>query len=139
MAYLIAILVSILLLAGFLLLTAYERSHARKIFPKLRAGLDRKVGRGTFVLKHVDWSAFLRHLVQAVVARVVHDVAQVTLVAVRVIERLLTRVVRTIREQTGKTPPTPRTDGLRATLIYFRKNLRTRFHSKSVVHNTDKE
>lgn len=135
MAYLIAILISIGLLVAFLLLTAFERARGVRLFAKARAKLDRRVGRGTFVIKHVDWNAFIRHLVQTAAARIVHDVAQVTLIAVRFVERLLTRTVRTLRESRHKTAPTPRTDGLRATLVYFRKNLmKARFPHKSVVH-----
>ena len=136
MAYLIAILVSLALFGGFLFLTAFERARGVRVLAGPRAILDRRVARLGFVIQHVDWGAFLKHMVQSAFARIVHDIAQFTLMAVRFVERLLTRIVRSLREQRSTSEaPTPRVDGLRATLVYFRKNLmKRRFSGKTVVH-----
>ncbi|MHB8660358.1 MAG: hypothetical protein ACYC75_00240 [Minisyncoccota bacterium] len=97
MTYLIFILVTLALLAGFSLLTWYETERGIRLFAPLRMRLDQRVERVEFVLSHVDLSAFLRDAIRALARRVAHDVAHLSLQAVRAVERLLTRLVRRFR------------------------------------------
>ncbi|HEX7651324.1 MAG TPA: hypothetical protein VF439_01235 [Candidatus Paceibacterota bacterium] len=97
MAYLIAILVSLLLFAGFLWLVALEARRGRRMFAGTRAALDREAGRVEFVFAHVDFGSALRALAVAAFERIAHDIAHGVLVAVRFMERSLTGAVRTLR------------------------------------------
>lgn len=97
MTPLISILVSFALLGGFLALVIYETKQGVRFLPQTRERLDVLVTRGTFVVEHVDFAAFLRDTVRTGVNRLVHDVAHLSLLFVRTIERFLTRVVRYLR------------------------------------------
>jgi hypothetical protein len=97
MAYLVSILVSIALLAGFLALTAREARTGRRVLKGARRSLDREAGRVEFVFAHVDFASALRALLIAAGERAAHDLAHGILVAVRLVERLLTRAVRALR------------------------------------------
>ena len=104
MIYLILILGAILLFTGFLLLTAFERKRGLRIAGVFRNRLDAKVGRVTFIAAHVDWGAFAKHVTIAATQRAAHDIAHTVLVAVRTVERMLTRFVRYLRERRGQLP-----------------------------------
>ena len=104
MLYLILILVSLVLFLGFLLLTVFERNRGMRIAGVSRNHLDAKVARATFVVRHVDWSAFLKDVVRAFLERVAHDVAHGVLLIVRIIERTLTRIVKSLRARRGSAP-----------------------------------
>ncbi len=104
MTYLISILVSLALFAGFLVLTLFEKKRGLRVAGELRNKLDAKVSRVLFVLSHVDWGAFLKHLVVTGTQRIAHDVAHATLLVVRTVERLLTRAVKYLRERRGAGP-----------------------------------
>jgi hypothetical protein len=97
MYLIIALGVSILLFAGFLLLTYLESSRQFRLMPASRAKLDRHVKRVAFVVSHVDWSAFIGQLVRNAAEIIVHDVAHATLLVIRALERLLTRIVHGLR------------------------------------------
>ncbi len=126
MAYLIAILVSFLLLGAFLALTRYETTHGVRFFGSARSRFDSEVEKAAFIVRHVDWSAALAHLVRTATARIVHDVAHTTLIVVRIIERLLTRVVkylRTSRQQAAAVSDRKKFD-MRASLAQLRQNFK---------------
>jgi len=91
------ILIALALLAGFFALTWYEERRGARVFAQVRERLDRHVARTEFILAHVDLAAFLRDEVRRAVGRISHDIAHVSLQAVRVAERLLTRAVRHLR------------------------------------------
>jgi len=97
MASLIFILVSLTLLVGFFMLSAYETRRGVRLFARERARLDGDVTRITFVLTHVDFGAFVRDLVIHATHCIVHDIAHFSLLIVRAIERSLTRLVRFLR------------------------------------------
>lgn len=97
MAYLIAILVSLLVFAGFLWLVSAEAKRGTRIFTGPRAKLDREAHRVEFVFAHVDFGSALRALAVSAAERIAHDVAHAVLVAVRFVERSLTGAVRTLR------------------------------------------
>lgn len=101
MLYLILIAVSLILLGGFLVLVSIERKRGLRVAGALRNRLDAKVSRVAFIVQHVDWGAFVKHLVGTVFERVAHDIAHGVLRAVRFVERLLTRTVRQLRARRG--------------------------------------
>jgi hypothetical protein len=96
--HLTLILIPLVLLALFLILVSYEeRRGTRLVLAGYRHHLDRRAARAAFVIKHVDWGAFMSHLTRTSLERLLHDLAHSTLIVVRLIERQLTRVVRTLR------------------------------------------
>ena len=97
MAYLIAILISLLLFAGFLWLVSAEAKRGTRLFAGPRAKLDREAHRVEFVFAHVDFASALRALAVAAFERAAHDIAHGILLVVRLVERSLTSAVRTLR------------------------------------------
>ena len=97
MKYIIFNLVSLALLAGFFALLSREAKRGMRMFANGRARIDEAVTRVTFVLSHVDFATFVRDLATSMMHRIAHDVAHFSLLAVRVVERLLTRLVRYLR------------------------------------------
>lgn len=87
------------------MLASFERRRGLRIAGKLRNRLDAKVSRAVFILTHVDWGAFVRHLAGSALERVLHDIAHFFLKLVRTIERLLTRAVKYLRERRGMQAP----------------------------------
>ena len=97
MLYLLLIFVSIVLLAGFLLLTEYEKRRGARFLAEHRMRLDQTVERVEFILAHVNLAMFLRDEIRHLLSRLGHDIAHLSLLVVRAIERLLTRLVRRLR------------------------------------------
>jgi len=95
--YIITILVPLALLALFLALVAMEGRTGRRFMAGRRYQLDQRVGRVGFILRHVDWGAFSADVFRTSLERAAHDIAHTTLIAVRALERFLTRVVRALR------------------------------------------
>jgi len=104
MTYIILIAVSLILLGGFMLLTAFEHSRKLRVAGALRNRLDAKVARAAFVIRHVDWGAFVKHLAVTAFERAAHDLAHAVLVLVRSLERALTRAVKYLRARRGAAP-----------------------------------
>lgn len=98
---LIFILVSLVLYAGFLVLTAIEVKNGKRAFVRTRTAFDRGMGRVNFVLEHVDLPGYLRDTSHEVAVRSAHGFVRGVLVAVRFVERLLTRLVRALREHSA--------------------------------------
>jgi len=105
MVYIILIAASLILLGGFLMLAAFERGRGLRVAGELRNRFDKKVARASFIARHVDWGAFVKHLVGTVFERVLHDTAHAVLRMVRTTERLLTRTVKGLRERRGIVAP----------------------------------
>lgn len=134
MLYLILIAIALVLFGAFLLLTALERSRGFRILGTIRKRLDARVSRIAFVLSHVDWSAFIKHLVTSVLERIAHDSAHTVLLVVRFIERLLTRAVRYLRERRGAAPLPEEEEVERPVerfFLYIRRTLRSGHFSRS--------
>jgi hypothetical protein len=74
-----------------------EGRTGRRFIAGRRYQLDQRVGRIGFILRHVDWGAFSAEVFRTSLERAAHDVAHTTLIAVRALERFLTRVVRALR------------------------------------------
>lgn len=97
MEYLIAILGTVFLFAGFLVLASYEQRRGSRYFEAERSRLDRFTRRVSFIFEHVDFASFLRHLVVSTAEIVAHELIRLVLLAVRSLERLLTRAVKYLR------------------------------------------
>ena len=97
MLYLILIIASIGLFAAFLGLTVLEARSGTRVLASSRSKLDKIISQYTFIAKHVDWGAFVGSALQSAFERVIHDVAQFTLICVRFLERQLTGLIRTLR------------------------------------------
>ena len=99
MIYLVLIAISLMLFGGFLLLTAFERGRGMRVAGVPRNRLDAHVARISFVITHVDWPAFVRHLIGSTFSRAAHDITHTVLILVRSLERLLTHAVKSLRER----------------------------------------
>ncbi|NNM83763.1 hypothetical protein HKL94_00900 [Candidatus Parcubacteria bacterium] len=97
MAHLIVILVLSALLVGFLVLTGYESRRGTRFYASGRARLDTVVARVEFVLAHVNLGVFLRDEIRHFAGRIGHDLVHASLLTVRSVERLLTRLIRRLR------------------------------------------
>ncbi|MCR4275989.1 MAG: hypothetical protein NUV90_01255 [Candidatus Parcubacteria bacterium] len=99
MGYLVFILIMFALLGGFFVLTNYEARRGVRVFAAHRVRLDHSIERVEFILQHVDFGSFLRTEVRHLIARASHDIAHLSLQAVRATERLLTRLVMHLRSK----------------------------------------
>ena len=104
MPYLVFILVTFALLAGFLILSGYETRRGSRLFARERAHLDRDVERLEFIVARVDLAAFLREESLRILRHIAHDIARVSLQTVRLAERFLSRIVRRLRAQRAIDP-----------------------------------
>jgi hypothetical protein len=96
-ANLIFVLISIALLSGFFTVIGYERGRGTRYFAVQRARLDAVIGRAEFILQHVSLGVFLRDEIRHLAGRAGHDIAHTSLLVVRAVERVLTRLVRRLR------------------------------------------
>jgi len=126
MVYLALFIVALVLFLGFLSVTAIEKKRGSRFFSPQRATLDATASRVSDGLRHVDFSAFVWHLARDISSRIVHDVAHVSLIVVRWLERLLTRIVRYLRGKalTPQVPSEGRRSAFVETITYFKKTLR---------------
>lgn len=125
MAYLALLLITVALLVGFFMLTLYERGLGARLFTERRELFDRRVGRIEFVLTHVDFGAFAREETRRFASNIGHRVAHFSLQVVRAVERLLTRLVRSLRSQHSvEVRPTGETREFVKTLSDFKDRLK---------------
>ena len=101
MVPLVFVIFTLALLAGFFVLSGYEARRGTRVFSLQRARLDAQVEQIGFILTHVDFKTFLREEIRSITQRIAHDVARISLQAVRAVERLLTRLVRHLRTVRG--------------------------------------
>ena len=97
--YLLLIVASIVLFGAFLSLTIVEARTGTRIFAPMRSRLDQNVSRVSFIIKHVRWGSFIFQLIESFFERVLHDVAHVSLIFVRFVERQLSSVVKYLRDR----------------------------------------
>ncbi|MEK7515342.1 MAG: hypothetical protein AAB555_00190 [Patescibacteria group bacterium] len=97
MAYLVFIFASLALLVGFFALINYEARRGSRLYEPQRAKLDRTVERIVFITEHVNLAEFLRDEVRHLAGKMGHDIAHFSLIVVRAIERILTSLVRRLR------------------------------------------
>lgn len=125
MVYLILIFIPLALLVGLFVLTGYETRNEVRLFGSRRAQFDAHIERTEFIITHVDFSAFLKELVGNTAKRVVHDVVHFSLLAVRAVERFLTRMVRHLRaDRAGMVAPRETTREFVQTLSDFKDQLK---------------
>lgn len=91
---LIFIIISLALLAGFMVLTKYEAKSGVRYQAEYRTRIDRHVERIEFILAHVDLGEFLHNEVRHLISQTGHSIVHVSLIVVRAVERLLTRAIR---------------------------------------------
>lgn len=127
--HLILIAVPIGLLALFLAIVAIETRMGRRLAlsgPRYR--FDQRMARTAFIIRHVDWGAFLNDLTKSGAERLLHDLAHTTLLFVRAVERELTSLVRTLRarREPAQLPPPDAEEPSRiaAATAYLRKTVR---------------
>lgn len=131
------ILASLALFAGFLALVAVEAKSGKRVFAVGRARLDREIGRVHFIIEHVDLPGFLRDSSRTIVVRATHEFVRGILVAVRFVERLLTRLVRALREHSAVSTaasiaPTRETHSLFLRAI---RNVKDELRNSRVIHS----
>jgi hypothetical protein len=102
MGILVAILIVAALLLGFLLLTSFEAKKGKRVLSGAREALDRNAETAASYLVSTDARASLVHTIRTFLDHVVHDLVHAVLVAVRFIERTLTRITREIRGRRAK-------------------------------------
>ena len=120
------VLVSLALLIGFLVLTQYEMRHGMRFFAPKRQTLDTQVARAEFIIAHVDFAAFARDEIRHATNRLVHVVVNASLQAIRAIERVLTRAVRSLRIRYADTvAPRENAREFVKTLSDFKETLKT--------------
>ncbi|MDB5189732.1 MAG: hypothetical protein JWN49_58 [Parcubacteria group bacterium] len=133
MAYLIAIVILVALLVAFLVLVGFEERSGKRLLAGRRYMLDGKVERVSFILQHVDWGAFSADVARSSIERAAHDIAHGSLIAVRALERFLTRVVRTLRTRRDVPLPPPSVSRTTATVTYLKRAVqRTRRKSMDI-------
>ncbi len=97
MTNLIFIITTIALLIGFVVLADYEARRGVRLYASHRERLDRNVERIHFILAHINLGEFLGGEIRHLASRVGHDIVHFSLLLVRAVERLLTRLVRHMR------------------------------------------
>jgi hypothetical protein len=93
--------ISCFLLGGFIIVTFVERKQGR-LFGASRRRLDAYVARMSFIVRHIDWSSFVKHQLQTTIEKILHDIAHAVLMVIRLLERWLTRAVRKLREKRSR-------------------------------------
>lgn len=97
MTALILMLLSLALLTAFLLLARSEAKRGARFAEPVRARLDRSVDRAAARLQDLDLEYTVKTHAKKGGERVLHDAAHYSLIAVRWVERTLTKAVRTLR------------------------------------------
>ncbi len=97
MALAIAILVVAVLTFGFFGLTSLEAKSGKRLFAKSREKFDADADHAFSVMREVDLGKLIFHALHVAWDHFVHEVVHVILVAVRFLERTLTRIAREIR------------------------------------------
>lgn len=97
MANLVFILVALALLVGFFVLVNYETRRGARVFASARTRLDTGAERIEFIIENVDFGVLIRAESRRIASNLGHDIAHLSLLAIRAVERFLTRIVRRLR------------------------------------------
>ncbi|HEY4500711.1 MAG TPA: hypothetical protein VJI70_00355 [Candidatus Paceibacterota bacterium] len=125
MGHLIFIFVALVLLVGFFVLTSYEARRGSRFYAGHRERLDHTVERIEFIVANVNLGEFMRDEILHLASRIGHDIAHFSLLVVRAVERLLTRLVRRLRAQPEiDTAPRETAREFVKTLSDFKDNLK---------------
>jgi len=126
MVYFLFLPAALALFILFLALTLVEGKTGSRLFGASRDRFDERVARASFVLQHVDWGAFVNDVLRTSLERALHDMAHGMLLAVRFIERGLTRAVRYLRMRRERLLPATAEQKplLEQTTSYLKRTLR---------------
>lgn len=117
----ILVLSSIVLFVGFLFLTRAEERRGVRYFPSTRDALDARVSTMSVQALNTDIGETTASFLRRVGHRILHDVAHISLLAVRWVERTLTRAVRSLRAKRAQQAPS----AFVATMTDFKRDLRS--------------
>ena len=138
MIYLIFIFVTLTLLVGFFMLTDYETKRGARFYSQYRDRLDRIVERTEFIIANVNLGEFMRDEIRHFASRMGHDIAHISLIAVRAIERLLTNLVRRLRAHPEvDTAPRETAREFVKTLSDFKDNLKATHPVRDNLRDAD--
>ena len=134
MIYLISIVGSIALFAGFLALTRFEHARGTRYMSVRRERLDAVTGRALFIVRNVDFASLVRAEMTRALRRVSHILIAASLQGIRAVERVLTRLIRRLRAEGGVQhvrPDRPSGRQFISALTDFKARLSShRFHKK---------
>jgi Holliday junction resolvasome RuvABC ATP-dependent DNA helicase subunit len=122
--YFIAVLSTLTLLAGFVVLVQYEARKGMRFFAPERDRFDKHIERIEFIVAHVDFGAFVQEEIRHAANRIGHTTAHLSLQTVRAAERLLTRLVRHLRVRHDSVAPHESTREFVKTLSDFKGGLK---------------
>lgn len=120
MVPLILVLSSVVLFSGFLLLTRLEERRGIRYFSNARHALDVQVSTIHARVRTTDFGESIALFLRRTGHKVLHDVAHISLLAVRWVERTLTRAVRSLRAKRPQQAPS----AFVATMTDFKRDLR---------------
>jgi hypothetical protein len=125
MMNLLFIFTTLAFLIGFFAFVGYEERRGARIFAGVRTRFDQNIERVEFILAHVDFAALLFDEMRRFASHLMHGSAHLSLLAVRAIERVLTRIVRNFRTQHEvNAAPRESTRGYVKTLSDFKGRLK---------------
>lgn len=99
MTALVFFTISFLLTVGFLALVMYEQTHHVRFFENVRTRADRRIVAFTSHVRDAHVEEEISRLLRAFTHRVLHDITATALFGVRLVERELTKLVRSIRRK----------------------------------------
>lgn len=123
MPFIVAILASLALFSGFLVLTRLERRRGARFLEGARASLDRRASHAARAVRSADFLGLVAHAVRVVAGHIIHDVASVALAGVRAFERFLTELVRELRGTRDAARPETRSRFVKS-MSYFKRTLK---------------
>lgn len=97
MSYFIITSIAVGLLLSYVVVLVVERSRGKRLFQVYRTRLDARVTRGVYIVNHIDWGAFFGHVLKVSLEKIAHDIVHGILLAVRTVERSLTKAIRLLR------------------------------------------
>ena len=123
MIELILILVAITLFILWIALVRFEVRRGRRFFPRLRAALDGQVMQVTDHAARAEVGAVIATGTRKGLDRVLHDIAHLSLIAVRAVERVLTQTVRSLRTKRAENAA-PQAPSFASNMKDFKNELR---------------
>ncbi len=122
------VLLALALLAGFLALARFEARRGARFLAASRARLDARLEHLAFVYTHTDWAVLVRSESKKLLEHLLHVGVHYVLIAVRGVERALTRLVRELRARVERRsePPEGEPRAFIKTLSGFKENIAPR-------------
>ncbi len=117
--------IPLLLLGSFVALTRYETESGVRVWAERRMRFDLGVERWSAFLANVDFVALFRDGVSFALHHAGHALTHASLVVVRWVERLLTRLIRFFHAREAALEPGESTRAFVKTLSEFKEQLRS--------------